>query len=164
MPTVRPLETADLPRVLALNNASARETSELDPVGLAGLVDAAWSVTTAAGSRDASVPDAFLIVMDQTAEYDSPNYAWFRARHERFVYVDRIVVGAEARGRGLARRLYEDLFARAREAGHSLVGCEVNKLPPNPSSDAFHEALGFRVDGEARLPNGKTVRYLTRDL
>ena len=32
--------------------------------------------------------------------------------------------------------------------------------PPNPASDAFHERLGFVEVGQARLRNGKFVRYL----
>ena len=50
--------------------------------------------------------DAFLLAFDQDADYDSPNFLWFRERYPRFVYVDRIVVAAAARGRGLARLLY----------------------------------------------------------
>lgn len=162
-PTLRDLVPTDLPRVLALNAASVRETSELDAVALARLVASSWSVTVAADAEHGSA-NAFLIVMDERAEYDSANYAWFKARHDRFVYVDRIVVAAEARGRGLAGLLYADLFDRARAAGYDLVGCEVNKQPPNPASDAFHAALGFRSAGEAVLANGKTVRYLTRQI
>jgi predicted GNAT superfamily acetyltransferase len=70
--------------------------------------------------------------------------------------------GTGARGRGYARRLYDDLFDRAGEAGHAIVGCEVNSDPPNPASDAFHAALGFAEVGRAKIPNGKTVRYLLR--
>ncbi|TIP69850.1 MAG: GNAT family N-acetyltransferase, partial [Mesorhizobium sp.] len=72
-----------------------------------------------------------------------PNFLWFRERYPRFVYVDRVVVAGEARGRGHARRLYEDLFDHALRAGQTIVTCEVNAEPPNPASDAFHAALGF---------------------
>ena len=105
--------------------------------------------------------DAFLIAFDQDARYDSPNFLWFRDRYPRFVYVDRIVVAAPVRGRGLARNLYRDLFARATAAGHERVVCEVNSNPPNPGSDAFHTALGFAGVGNAAIHGGaKTVRYL----
>ncbi|TIV68514.1 MAG: GNAT family N-acetyltransferase, partial [Mesorhizobium sp.] len=76
------------------------------------------------------------------------------------VYVDRVVVAAAARGRGHARRLYEDLFEQARRAGHTMVTCEVNADPPNPASDAFHAALGFGEVGDAVMHGGKkSVRY-----
>jgi len=92
--------------------------------------------------------------------YDSPNFLWFRARCRRFVYVDRIAVAPSARGRGLARRLYDDLFAETHRRGHAHVVCEVN-----PASDAFHAALGFVEVGRASIhDNRKTVRYLQRTL
>jgi len=103
------------------------------------------------------------MAFDEGADYDSPNYLWFRERHSRFVYVDRIVVDPAMRKRGLAHLLYEDLFRHAAEAGHDRIVCEVNSNPPNPASDAFHEALGFVEVGDAAIHGGaKTVRYLAR--
>jgi predicted GNAT superfamily acetyltransferase len=143
--------------VLALNNAHAQELSWLEMRSLRALLDQAFFVGVIGEA------DAFLLALDQTASYDSPNYAWLKGRYPRFVYVDRIAVAAHARGRGLARTLYEDLFARAKSAGHDLIVCEVNAVPPNPGSDAFHAALGFTEVGQAVLPErGKTVRYLAR--
>ncbi len=149
--------TFDLGRILALNNAHATELSWLARARLATLIERAFF------ARSVGDTDAFLLAFDQDADYDSPNFLWFRARYERFVYVDRIVVAPAARGRGHARLLYEQLFSRARGAAHERVVCEVNSRPPNPSSDAFHAALGFREIGAATLPGGaKTVRYLER--
>ena len=115
----------------------------------------------AAASRRTGIPgaqnwklDAFLLAFDQDAHYDSPNFLWFRARYPRFVYVDRIVVAIAARGRGYARRLYDDLFEHAAAAGHDRVVCEVNTQPPNPASDAFHAALGFVEVGTASVHDG----------
>jgi predicted GNAT superfamily acetyltransferase len=109
--------------------------------------------------------DAFLLAFDEVADYDSENFLWFRARYERFVYVDRVAVSPCARGRGYARLLYEALFARAAAAGHERIVCEVNAEPPNPASDAFHARLGFMEAGQARIANGaKTVRYFVRGL
>lgn len=144
--------------LLDLNNHSARETSWLDAARFEQLVAGAFAAL--------HVPEAqaLLITFDQQADYDSPNFAWFTARFERFVYIDRIIVAASARGRGLARALYEQVFDMARAAGHSRVTCEVNADPPNPASDAFHAAMGFREVGRARLENGKTVRYFERAL
>jgi len=79
--------------------------------------------------------------------------------------VDRIVVASSARGRGCARRLYQDLFEYAVRAGHERVVCEVNISPPNPASDAFHAALGFVEVGTAGVYDGsRTVRYLSHTL
>jgi uncharacterized protein len=150
---------ADEPAILALNNAHAVELSLLTAERLHELLGRAF---LACRIGDA---EAFLLAFDQAADYDSPNFLWFRARYPRFVYVDRVVVAPAARGRGHARRLYAELFKRARDGGHDLVVCEVNAAPPNPASDAFHASLGFAAVGEADIHGGsKTVRYLTRAL
>jgi predicted GNAT superfamily acetyltransferase len=146
-------------RLLALNNAHASELSWLEPAGLGHLVAQAWRAL-----RIGDV-DAFMLALDESATYDSPNYTWFRARYPRFVYVDRIVVAPHARGRGLARKLYDALIETASQAGHARIVCEVNIDPPNPQSDAFHAALGFAEVGSATIHGGKkTVRYFARPL
>ncbi|MCB1497997.1 MAG: GNAT family N-acetyltransferase [Bauldia sp.] len=157
--TVVPIGEAEEAGLLALNNANARETSMLTPEKWRAMVADAFSATC--------VPDgaALLIAFDETADYHSPNFLWFRDRYPRFVYVDRIVVADAHRGRGLASALYGDLFGKATEAGHEVVVCEVNAIPPNPVSDAFHARLGFTEVGRADLAAGeKTVRYLARTL
>jgi len=162
--TVTPLTTRDLAgadgeALLALNNAHAVALSWLEPERLAHLVAEAFL------ARRVGVADALLLTFDQAADYDSPNFLWFRERYPTFVYVDRVVVADSARGRGLARRLYDDLFAAARAAGHERIVCEVNADPPNPASDAFHAALGFVTVGTAAIHGGKkVVTYLERRL
>jgi predicted GNAT superfamily acetyltransferase len=162
--TVTPLTAQDLAGpdgagLLALNNAHAVELSWLEPERLAHLVAEAFV------ARRVGVADALLLTFDQAADYDSPNFLWFRERYDAFVYVDRVVVADGARGRGLARRLYDDLFAAARAAGHQRIVCEVNSHPPNPASDRFHAALGFVPVGTAAIHDGKkTVTYLERTL
>jgi predicted GNAT superfamily acetyltransferase len=153
------LPTAPLGKtLLALNNAHAAQLSWLEPERLQHLIGQAFL------ARRIGNLDAFLLTLDQDADYDSPNFLWFRSRHQRFVYVDRIVVAASAQGRGYARRLYQDLFEHAVRAGHHQVFCEVNSSPPNPQSDAFHAALGFAEVGSACIPDGRAVRYLSRQL
>lgn len=142
--------------LLALNNAHAAELSWLEADRLAALVGQAFA------ARRVGLADALLIAFDQDATYDSPNFLWFCERYDRFVYVDRIVVAEAARGQGLAKALYLDLFAAAQAAGHTRVVCEVNAEPPNPASDAFHAALGFVEVGTAALGGGKVVRYFER--
>ena len=145
--------------MLALNNAHAAELSWLEPERLRHLI------TQTFHARRVGTVDAFLLAFDQNADYDSPNYLWFRDRYPRFVYVDRIVVAPSTRGRGLARRLYADLFEHAMRAGHEIVTCEINSDPPNPASDAFHAAMGFSEVGAAAIYGGsKSVRYFVRPL
>ena len=154
-----PIGPAQMAAVLALNNLHARELSLLDRARLDHLVGQAYLALRAGAG------EAFLLAFDERADYDSANYLWFRARYQRFAYVDRVAVAQEARGRGLARRFYEALFDKARGDGHSLVACEVNIDPPNPGSDAFHAAMGFEEAGIAEIYGGeRTVRYLIRPL
>jgi predicted GNAT superfamily acetyltransferase len=164
--SIRSVEAAEISpgsalgnKLLALNNSHARELSWLEPERLEHLVREAFY------ARRIGDLDAFLIAFDQDARYDSPNFLWFRQRYPRFVYVDRIVTAASARGRGYAQQLYFDLFERAARASHERVACEINLSPPNPGSDAFHAALGFAEVGSAAIHGGaKTVRYLARAL
>lgn len=154
--TLEPIAPEIHEEILALNNAHVEELSILDSTALVTLLDGAFF------AKRIGDLEAFIIALDQNhAGYASPNYRWFRDRLTHFVYVDRIVVAADARGKGHARRLYADLMASARSAGHQVLVCEVNSEPPNPASDAFHSALGFEPIGSAVLPGGaKLVRYL----
>ena len=78
--------------LLALNNAHAAQLSWLEPERLQHLVKHAFL------ARRIGNLDAFLLALDQDADYDSPNFRWFRTRYPRFVYVDRIVVASSAPG------------------------------------------------------------------
>jgi predicted GNAT superfamily acetyltransferase len=141
--------------MLALNNESAVETSLLNIVSLQQLVASSFYV------RIAGQMDGFCIALDQDAKYQNPNFEWFRRKYRRFVYIDRIVVAARARGQGIAREMYSDLKLASKNADRSLIGCEINIDPPNLASDRFHEAFGFVEVGRAFLADrAKTVRYL----
>ena len=157
---IRNLSPLDVTIMLPLNNAHVQETSALDDVSLTALLATAFYARGI--DRGAT---AFLIALDQNASYRSPNFLWFQAARASFVYIDRIIVSSSARGQGIARLLYEDLFGAARTAGHDRVVCEVNIDPPNLGSEAFHAAMGFERVGEATIHNGtKTVRYLEKTL
>ena len=158
-PVISRVSAEDEPAILALNNEHAAELSWLEPERLSFLLGEAFY------ARRLGALEAFIMTFDQDANYDSPNFLWFRERYQRFVYVDRVVVAADARGRGHARRIYEDLFDHVTRAGHTIVTCEVNAEPPNPASDAFHAALGFVEVGDAVIHGGKkAVRYYLRQL
>ena len=142
---------------LALNNDHAAELSLLDERRMRQLVEWSW-LALPVGRLD-----GFVLAFVQASAYDGINFGWFKARYPRFAYVDRIVIAPQARGRGLARTLYDHVFAKARAEGIPLVTCEVNMEPPNPASDAFHAALGFEPVGSAGV-GSKTVRYFARTL
>lgn len=156
---IRDITTADIPALLALNNAEAEAVNALTREGFEGLLRNAYA------ARMTEEATGFLVAFDHATPPQGPNHAWFTARESYFAYVDRVVVAPAARGRGLARALYEDLAAMARAERVNLLACEVNLDPPNPASMAFHEKLGFVPAGEATDPrNGKRVRYLRKEL
>jgi predicted GNAT superfamily acetyltransferase len=143
--------------LLHLNNDNARETSSLTAEGFNRMIAVARVATYVEPSA------AFLVAFEDGDACDGGHFRWFRGRLDRFIYIDRVVVAEDHRRRGLGRALYEDLFTRARRLGHSRIACEVNALPPNAKSDAFHAALGFVQVGSATIDNGaKIVRYLVR--
>ena len=149
----------DIDILLALSNVQEREIGVFTRAAFSELVDLSFR------TRMTSTCDAFLLALAEKAPEIAPNYRWFAARFDRFVYIDRVVVAENARRRGLARLLYEDLFEAAARAGYARICCEVNSDPPNPISDAFHTALGFAEIGRAwLLDRGKAVRYLMREI
>jgi uncharacterized protein len=150
----------ELAAVLLLNNAHAKETSWLNEERLAALMGMAFYARGIDGGAT-----AFLIALNHDAAYDNPNFAWFKKSGKPFIYIDRVVVAESSRGRGIARLLYEDLFAAAELSGHNRVVCEVNSEPPNPASDAFHARMGFEGVGQATIADGKKiVRYFEKIL
>ncbi len=145
---------------LAINTECEEQLWPATAGELQAMIDIAYQAVLTSDQQ------AMLIAFDERAPYDSPNFRWFQVRYPRFVYVDRVAVTAAARGRGIARRLYEELIDAARADGHGVVCAEVYAEPPNPQSDAFHAAMGFVEVGRAVVPDrgGKTVRYLVRSL
>ena len=157
---LRTLSAGDADRILELNNEHAVETSLLD-LSAAELLLAMcfYAKGIGLGAR------GFLLALDQEAAYDNSNFQWFRSRFERFVYIDRIIIAKDARARGFARLMYEDLFGEAKAAGHVRAVCEVNIDPPNEGSLAFHQSMGFLALADVGLKGGsKRVRYLVKEL
>lgn len=153
---LRPPGADDLAAMLALNNRHSVETSVLSLPTLQSLIASSFF------TKVAGTVEAFCIALDQDARYDNPNFRWFCQRFRRFIYIDRVIVADGARGRGLARAMYEDLTSIARGAGHDMLCCEVNIEPPNLTSERFHEAFGFLEVGRADLSGPeKTVQYLS---
>lgn len=144
----------DFERILVLNRMFVQETSALDRERLQHLHALAFHHRVAVVDGDVV---AFVLAMRDGAVYANDNFGWFSARYLRFAYVDRIVVDAAASGLGVGRRLYDDLFARARTHGIEIVACEYNLEPPNPASKAFHDRFGFAEVGRQRVAGGSKL-------
>lgn len=152
---LRDATPADFPAILELNQAFVRVLSPLDHARLARLH--AQAALHRVIEQDGRV-EAFLLVLREGADYDSPNYRWFAQRHARFLYVDRIVVAATTQARGAGSALYRDLLAQAAREAVPFITCEFDSEPPNPASARFHAKLGFREVGRQPLDGGrKTV-------
>ena len=167
----RPITPSDLDAALALNSEWVPEVGEIDAarlehiVGQASLALVAVDADPTGGSDDTLL--GLVVVMAPGADYDSPNYRYFEASLdagtiEDFRYVDRIVVATAAHRRGVGRRLYDEVFAHARQHGVPTVTCEVNVDPPNPVSTAFHTSLGFvEVGRQSNYDGAVTVAFMS---
>jgi uncharacterized protein len=157
--TLRELTRADWPAVLALNLASVRELSELDERRLEWILSLAHRAIVIESEREVV---AFALAVAPHTAYDSANYRWFDARFERFVYLDRVAVAERLRRRGVATTLYEAMEAAA--VPFERMVCEVNVLPPNPASLAFHGSRGYVQVGCLVHDEHRAVALLSKEL
>lgn len=97
-------------------------------------------------------PAGFSWLMYPESLYESVNFRYFKDRFTNFLYLDRIVIAEEFRGKALATKLYKHIFAT-----HAPIPicCEVNSRPPNVASTELHKKLGFRLVGEQSTDKGK---------
>lgn len=148
--TIRDAGPADFEAIVALNDAHVEHTSPMDLGRLIELHRLSCHHKVADVDGEAA---AFVLAMSEQCDYVNPNYCWFASRYPRFLYVDRIVVGAGAIGAGVGSALYRDLFHYARACGIPVVACEYNVVPPNEPSRAFHRRFGFSEVGTRWLAN-----------
>ena len=141
----------DFSSIVELNQREVQQTSPMDLARLHELAQLSSYHTVA--EVDGRVA-AFLLALREGAPYLNDNYAWFAARFQEFIYVDRIVVGAEFAGLKIGSRLYEDLFGYAQSQGIKAITCEYNVQPPNPASRRFHDKFGFKELGRQWVAHG----------
>ena len=157
---LRAVETNDLPRVLDLNQAALPHVSSVVLADMERFVEIASYFQVA--EVDGQVA-GFLIALNPGHDYASDNYRWFNTTYDDFFYIDRIVIGDDARGQGLGSALYQQVILTA-SAFAPRVTCEVNSRPPNPLSMAFHDRFGFKAVGTQQTEGGrKEVTLLSLD-
>lgn len=155
------VEPDEIPAVLALNNAAVPHVNALALAEMERFRFAAAYFRVAVQRRFVL---GFLVGFRPGARYESENYLWFQARHDDFIYIDRIVVAPEAAGRGVAKALYADL-ATTMVGVVTAMTCEVNIRPENPISMEMHRRLGFREVGQQETCGGeKRVSLLRKEL
>jgi uncharacterized protein len=150
--SIRDVQKKDHPSITRLNDSVVEHTSPMDLERLSHLASLAACFRVAV-SEDRVV--AFLLAMKNGVPYQNDNYRWFASRYSSFLYIDRIVVDGEFQGCGVGTRLYRDIFLYARQKGIPTVTCEINAVPPNKGSAAFHTRLGFNEVGSQWVCEGK---------
>ena len=144
--TIAALQDANL--LLDINNAAVPDVGRMDASKAAWLVK--HGVMPGLVLLDDQPAGVVVVLSDQSA-YDSDYYRWFTARYQNFLYVDRIVVAASARGQGIASALYAEIDRIAQERKLAIVA-DVYSDPPNVPSLAFHRAMGFQEVGSQAFP------------
>lgn len=155
--SLRPVRESDTGRLLELNSGAVPAVNDLDADELGALLRSAHSALAVVADADPDTVLGFVVLFAAGADYASENYRWFSGRSEAFLYLDRIVVAPDHRGRGLGAVLYSAVFDTARALGAGVVFCEVNLQPPNPGSLVFHARLGFTEIGRQSTKNDTVV-------
>ena len=158
-PRIRPIQVADLERILEINEANVPAVGSVDADRMAYLVDLSTIALAVELGGDVV---GFCLVMPSTTAYDSVNYRWFTERFDEFVYLDRVAFDATAQGRGLGSLLYAEVERAMAETGADLLALEVNVEPPNETSLAFHTRRGFVEVGQQDTPYGIRVSMQMR--
>ncbi len=158
---IRDLAPADAPAALELNEAALPAVNSHTADSLAGLLsqaDRTWVVD------DEGTLAGLLVSFAPGSSYASPHYRWLQERFDAFRYVDRIVISPSHQRRGLGSKLYGALEQHAAAQGAKRLLCEVNLLPPNPQSVAFHERSGWTGVSDRTLSPDKVVRYFEKPI
>lgn len=157
---LRPMTNSDDPAVLELNSASV---DALSPLSMDRLD---WLRSIASHAATVEVDGAvvgFVLTFAPGAAYDSPNFGWFAHTYgDRFLYLDRIVIGKQYRRQGLGSKVYRAVENAAVPFGRLV--CEVDVEPPNKPSLAFHADRGFHEVGRLAQSSGKTCVMLSKEL
>jgi len=161
---IREYVEADLTFLHEINSASTPGVSEETEEGLAKIVSLSTCLVACDG---ADFPIGFItLIKPGTKAYESPNLRWFEAHIEsqprKLIYVDRIALHPDHRGRKLGERLYKAAYDAFE--GYDEIGCEVNLVPDNPPSHKFHRRMGFERIGEQVFSLEKAVAYYVREL
>lgn len=154
---IRRLEAEDVATVWKINEQGLPGTGQVSHDEMLDILSAS---ELPLGVFDGDEMLGFVLCLTPRTRYASLNYAWFNERYQEFLYVDRIAVAVEHRGRGIGSLLYGRVIEHA-ESLRFPVTAEVNLTPPNPGSIRFHERHSFTEIGIFNQEN-KSVTMMLR--
>lgn len=144
---IRDVREPELDLVLALNNSAGPSILPMD----AKKVRFFWNNADYFRVMEQDeVVTGFLVGFSDKNTHDSPNFGWFRERHQHFLYIDRIVIAAQRRGSGRGRAFYADAMSFAEPRWDKLC-CEVFLGVGYDPALLFHGSFGFREVGQQTM-------------
>ena len=158
--TIATMETTAFGEVAAINAECAGAVSRLregEAASLAGQCELALT------ARIDDTVTGYLYAMASGSAYAGEEFLWFAERLDcPFLYIDQVAVAVRFRRVGIGAALYRAAEAWAGANDIEILCCEVNRVPPNPESMAFHRTQGYRDAGKMRLSDGRRVAMLTK--
>ena|SRR5882724_1197232 len=151
----------DIADLMAINRGASPGVSYLDASGAKSLVSIASLAWVAVICGQVV---GYLIGFLPGSSYDGDEFLWFKHRGGSFIYVDQIAIAQNFRGCGIGRQLYAELARWSSANTCCTITCEVNLIPPNPGSLAFHAAAGFAEVGHLDCADNRRVVLLERRL
>ena len=152
-----PFNSSDLDEIWNINQANIPEVGDVPSLErLNALIN--WSSHVIV-VRDQEIA-GFILLMREDQSYDSLNYKFYNSRDIPFLYVDRIAIKDGHRRNGLGKMIYDETIGIAKNLG-VMTCCEVNTLPRNDASLAFHKNFGFQEVGTKDYDDHSVV-YLTK--
>ena len=151
----------DTATIVALNEAVVDVTSPMDGARFQHLLELSdFCIVAEEGGKVIG----FVIAMQDGAAYENANFEWFSERLKKFVYIDRVVIGEGGRGKGLGKQLYDQVSGAAKKGGRLVMAAEMDFVPPNVGSLAFHKKSGFFALGARTYDTGKVVSMQIKGL
>ena len=139
----KPISSSDRTSIWAINQANIPEVGSIDKIKrLDNLIDWSSHIFVVRAQEIAG----FIILMRENQNYDSLNYEFFNSQGFPFLYVDRIAIKEGHRRKGLGNMIYSRTIEIAKKLNLPTC-CEVNTLPKNEPSLAFHDSFGFEEVG-----------------
>ena len=106
----------------------------------------------------------YCVTYTSSEEYDGEEFAWFKSHYPSFLYIDQIAAAASYLRAGVGTLLYTAIEQTAHAEGIPALVCEVNVVPPNPTSLAFHTRIGFAEVGRLGTGDARSVALLLKAL